>query len=397
MAVRIKSKRQVEALCQLAKDAIYRDNETPTLYLRVRVTGSAQWTQIVHIEGKRVERGLGGFPLVSIDEARDVALGNRRALRRGENPFAQRDTMRHQLADTVTSPAFRDAVEAVLENQRSGWRDPKTEAQWRSSLQEYARPLHRMRVDAIEKADVLGCLEPVWKVKPETANRVKQRISAVMDWAIAKGYRQDNPVAAVEAVLPKARRHRAHHAALPFAEVPAAIAAFRASNANPVTKMAFEFLVLTAARSGEVRFATWNEIDWEGKVWRIPGERMKAKVEHVVPLPKAARLLLKAAGKRWGMDDDGLIFRSASGRNKPIADATISKTVRQCGIQAVPHGFRSSFRDWAGENGYPRDIAEAALAHQVKNAVEAAYHRTNYLDQRRKMMAKWAKFCLPKD
>ena len=396
MAVRIKSKRQVEALCQLAKDAIYRDNETPTLYLRVRETGSAQWLQIVHIEGKRVERGLGGWPVVTIDEAREVALGNRRALRRGENPFVEsaHQARRKVAAELSKAPTFAEALEAVLAMHRGAWKNPKSEAQWRASLRDYAMPtLGSKRVDAIQTPDVLRCLEPIWNEKRETANRVKQRISAVMKWAVGKQYRADNPVAGVDDVLPKARNGRKHHDALPYCEVPAAIATVRNTKAHTATKMAFEFLVLTAARSGEVREATWDEIDWEGKAWNIPAGRMKAKVEHAVPLSKAARRILKAAAKLYG--NDGLIFPSP--RRKPLSDATMSKLLRENGIKAVPHGFRTSFRNWAGEQGWQRDLAEAALAHTVRNQVEAAYHRTDYLEQRRSMMAKWAEFCLPKD
>lgn len=389
MAVRIKSKRQVDALCQLAKDAIYRDNETPTLYLRVRDTGSAQWTQIVHIEGKRMERGLGGWPVVTIEEAREVALDNRRALRRGENPFEKR-----QQAEVSNAPTFAEAVDAVIAIQRGAWRNDKSEAQWRASLRDYAMPkLGRMAVDAIQSADVLACLKPIWDAKRETASRVKQRISAVMDWAIAEGYRADNPVAAVGAVLPTKRNARKHHEALPYAKVPDAIATVRDSKAHKATKLAFEFLVLTAARSGEVREADWDEIDIKAGLWRIPAGRMKAKIEHTVPLSDLACGVLLKAMKRYG--DKGLIFPSP--RRKPLSDSTISKLIRENGIKAVPHGFRSSFRDWAGEHGWQRDLAEAALSHTIKNAVEAAYHRTDYLEQRREMMEQWAKFCLPKD
>ena len=389
MAVRIKSKRQVDALCQLAKDAIYRDSETPTLYLRVRVTGSAQWTQIVHIEGKRVERGLGGFPLVSIEEARDAAFANRRALRRGENPFEKR----HQAE--LQAPTFADALEAVLAIQRGAWRNPKTEADWRNTLRRYAMPtLGSMAVDAIQRADVVDVLRPIWTAKPAAAKQVKRRISAVMDWAINEEYRKDNPVATVAASLPKAGKvDSKHHEALPFAEVPAAIATIRQCNANPAAKMAFEFLVLTAARSGEVREATWDEIDFDKDLWRIPAGRMKAKVEHSVPLSVASVDVLLKADKRYG--GEGLIFPAATG--KPLYDYQISNMVSANGIKAVPHGFRSSFRDWAAEHDWQDDIAEVALAHKDDNAVKAAYKRTRYLDKRREMMAQWAKFCLPED
>ena len=395
MAMQVRSDKQIRGL---ATPGIFKVADMPTLYVKVRYAGSSRgsWVQKVTIEGKRVERGLGGVHTIPMREAKRLAQENLVAINRGENPFARRDQARREVAIEVasTAPTFAAAVEAVIAIQRGAWKNPKSEAQWRSSLEAYAMPkLGRMAVDAIQTPDVLDVLKPIWDVKRETASRVKQRISAVMQWAIAERHRQDNPVAAVEAVLPKARNGRKHHDALPYCQVADAVATVRESNAHLGTKLAFEFLVLTAARSGEVREAVWDEVDLDEGLWTVPAERMKAKVEHVVPLPKAARRILKAAAKRYG--NDGLIFPSP--RGKALSDATVGKLLRENGVKAVPHGFRSSFRDWAGENGYPRDIAEAALAHTIKNAVEAAYHRTHYLEQRRKMMAKWAKFCLPKD
>ena len=375
---------------RIATPGIYGDGNT--LFLKVRDDGnggrgSAQWVQILKINGKRYERGLGGYPIVALEEARQVAFDNRRKAKHGENPF-------EKVAPAVAklAPTFKDAMEAVIAIQRGDWSNGKSEKQWRASLNAYAMPkLGRKRVDAIQTPDVLACLQPIWNTKRETASRVKQRISAIMDWAIAQGHRQDNPVAPVDAVLPKARNGKAHLKALPYAQVPDAIAAVRDSNAHLATKLAFEFLVLTAARSGEVRMATWDEIDWDSDVWRIPAERMKAKVEHVVPLPEQAYDVLMQARDEYG--NSGLIFPSPS--RKALSDNTVSKLLRENGVDGVPHGFRSSFRDWAAENGWERDIAESALAHTIKNAVEAAYHRTSYLEKRRRMMADWAKFCLP--
>ena len=375
---------------RIATPGIYGDGNT--LFLKVRDDGnggrgSAQWVQILKINGKRYERGLGGYPIVTLEEARQVAFDNRRKAKHGENPFEKPAP-----AVATLAPTFKDAMEAVIAIQRGDWTNGKSEKQWRASLRDYAMPkLGRKRVDAIQTPDVLACLQPIWNTKRETANRVKQRISAIMDWAIAKGHRQDNPVAAVDAVLPKARNGRKHYRALPYSAVPSAIAAVRNSKAHPATKLAFEFLVLTAARSGEVRMATWDEIDKVRDLWTIPAGRMKANAEHVVPLPEQAMEVLHQSAKRYGIS--GLLFPSIT--RKALSDATISKLLRENGINAVPHGFRSSFRDWAGENGWERDIAEAALAHTVRNAVEAAYHRTSYLKQRKAMMEQWAKFCLP--
>ena len=366
-----------------------------TLYLRVQESGSRQWVQIIQTGGRRVERGLGGYPLVSLQEARELAFENRRALRRGENPFAKR----HPLAAAISNgavpasnaPTFAEALEAVLELQRPHWRNGKTEKQWRASLEAYAMPtIGKMPVDAVTSADVMAVLEPIWNAKRETAQRVKQRIQAVMAWAVGKGHRKDNPVAGVDAILPKARAPRKHHRALPYAEVPAAIAAVRKGDAKPGTIRAFAFLVLTAARSGEVRFANWSEIDWDAKTWTVPAERMKAKKAHVVPLSKTALGILEFAAREHG--EDGLIFPSRQG--KPLSDGGFADMLKAAGVDAVPHGFRSSFADWAAESGVAREVKEAALAHTLKNAVEGSYTRTTYVEERREVMRAWAKHCM---
>ena len=249
-----------------------------------------------------------------------------------------------------------------------------------------------MPVDAIAQADVLSVLKPIWNGKRETAGRVKQRISAVMQWAIAQGHRADNPVDAVSAALPRHRQAAEHHRALPFAQVSNALQAVRESKAALAVKLAFEFLVLTAARSGEVRGATWAEINLRDGVWEIPAERMKAGAAHAVPLSEAALDVLEQAAQAFG--NAGLIFPSSKA-GRELTDNALSRTLRTLGVQAVPHGFRSSFRDWCAESGFERDIAEAALAHSVRNAVEAAYRRTDFLAKRADMMQRWADFVRP--
>ena len=384
------TKRRIDGI---DKPGIYGDGNT--LYLRVRDDGeggcaSAQWFQIINMEGKRTERGLGGYPLVGLEEARQVAFDNRRAVRRGENPWADKDAAKVVPA----APTFEEALEAVIAIQRDGWKREgrgNTEAQWRASMRDYALPkLGRMRVDAIQTPDVLGCLERIWHVKRDTAGRVKQRIHAVMQWAIAKGHRQDNPVAAVDAVLPRNGKTTKHHAALPYAQVPATLRKVHDGKTHVGTVLAFEFQVLTAARSGEVRQATWAEIDLEAETWNVPAEHMKGGKAHVVPLSQAAVRVLKEAESEFG--DDGIIFPSP--RGQMLGVNAIGKMLNANDVAAVPHGFRSSFRDWAAEHGWQRDIAEAALAHTVPNAVEAAYRRTKFLDKRRKMMEQWGEHCM---
>ena len=234
---------------------------------------------------------------------------------------------------------------------------------------------------------MLEILNPIWHHKPETARRLRQRINAVMEWAVVMEYRTDNPCDRVGATLGRQRDVVRHMAALPHAEVAEALATVRASRATTAAKLAFEFLVLTAARSGEVRLAEWTEIDSDAAVWTVPAERTKANREHQVPLSPRAIEIIGAA--RALADDTSLVFPSR--RGKPLSDMTLSKLLKEQGIPAVPHGFRSSFRDWAAEEtNHPREVAEAALAHQVKDKVEAAYARSTLFERRRRLMNDWS-------
>ena len=245
-------------------------------------------------------------------------------------------------------PTFAEAAARVIELRRPTWSNAKHAAQWRSTLQTYAFPLIGNKVvDAITAADVLEALTPIWTSKPETASRVRQRMETVMDWAVAQGYRLDNPAGrSLLKVLPKTQRLKEHHRALPYAQVPGAVARVRESTADAPTKLAFEFLVLTAGRSGEVRAAEWGEIDWEADTWEIPAVRMKARRPHRVPLSGRALEILREAS-RFG-DGRGLVFPAArSGRAE--SPMTFTALLRRLGIPAVPHGFRSSFRDWVIE------------------------------------------------
>lgn len=348
----------------------------------MRPTGSKQFVQIVRIDGRRYERGLGGCQFTALDEARETAFETYRRVRHGENPFVG-------AGRAAATPTFEDAMEAVIAIQSENWRGAKTEAQWRSSLREYAAAIMPQTVDAVRTPDVLAILEPIWSAKRNTARSVKQRIHAVMQWAVAKGHRQDNPVDAVDAVLPRNGKGVKPHAALPWAEVPAVLRKVDESDAHLATKLAFKFLVLTAARSGEVCQATWDEVD-DG-LWVVPKEHMKAGKEHVVPLSKAALRVLDEASDEYG--EDGLVFPSK--RGGMLYDGAFTRDLlrKQLGIEATTHGFRSSFRNWAAEHGWEHDVAEAALAHSVGSATELAYKRTDYLDKRRKMMKAWAKFC----
>ena len=354
------------------------------LFLKVEPGGTRRWVQRIVVHGRRRDIGLGGFPLVTLAEARQQAFANRKLARAGGDPIA----LRRQ----GHVPTFADAAEKVITFHAGNWRDGgKSAQQWRASLRDYAMPrLGRLQVSAVTSADVMAVLLPIWHDKRETARRVRQRIGAVMKWAVAQGYRQDNPAGeAIGAALPRNGHVRKHMAALPHADVSDALARVQVSAAGASTKLAFEFLVLTAARSGEVRLATWDEIDLAAAVWTVPAERMKAKREHRVPLCDRAVEILHEA--RDFSDGNPLVFPSP--RGKALSDMTLSKLVREQGIAAVPHGFRSSFRDWAAEEtNHPREVVEAALAHVIQNKVEAAYARSDLFERRRRLMDEWAAY-----
>ena len=361
------------------------------LMLAVKPAHSKSWVQRIVVQGKRRNAGLGGYPLVTLAEARDAAFANRRIARRGGNPFEG-----HR---KPVVPTFAQAASKVVAAQAGAWKDTgRSRHQWESSLAKYAFPtLGDMSLAAIATSDVMTVLTPIWSSKRVTASRVRLRISAVMKWGIAHGYRTDDPAgAAVLQALPKGvGTARRHHLALPYAEVGGAVRRVRESGGWLGTKLAFEFLVLTAARSGEVRGARWPEID--GDSWTIPAERMKAKVEHRVPLsPRAQAIIAEARDIPRTAAARQLVFPGLRGR--ALADATISKLLREIGIGAVPHGFRSSFRDWAAEcTDTPHAVMEAALAHTIKNRSEAAYARSDLLAKRRELMDAWADYVVKAD
>ena len=340
------------------------------------------WAQRISVDGRQRNLGLGSWPHVSLAEAREKCALNLAARRRGELVTGRKRTV----------PTFEEAVEKVIAVHRAGWKDGgRQEKLWRASLRDHAmpklggRPVHR-----INTADVMAVLLPIWNEKRVTARRVRQRIGAVMRWAVAQGYREDNPAGeAIGAALPKNGFRPQHHRALPYAEVGDAIERVRGSGAYPATVLAFECLVLTACRSGEVRGALWKEMDLEAREWRIPAERMKTHREHRVPLSGRALAVLREAQRL--ADGSELVFPSARGR--PLSEMAISKLVRDLRIAAVPHGFRSSFRDWAAEcSDAPREVCELALAHVNTNSIEAAYRRTDLFDRRRVLMEQWAAF-----
>ena len=344
---------------------------------------SKSWSQSVRLSGKPTSIGLGRYPVVTLAMARDRALDNARAIAEGRDP-------RRRSACTV--PTFAEACEAVIAIHAGNWKPgSRTEEGWRATLRDYALPrLGAMPVDKIAGADVMAVLLPIWFTKRDTARSVRQRIGAVMKWAVAQGHRPDNPAGdALSAALPNNAAPRRHQRALPHAEVGAALARVRESGAFAGTVLALEFLVLTAARSGEVRNARWEEFDLEGAVWTIPAGRMKAKREHRVPLsPRALAVLDEARRLPPGA---GTVFPTPTGRTQP--HPYMARLLHELEIDAVPHGFRSSFRDWAAEcTDAPREVCELALAHVNRDRVEAAYRRSDLFERRRILMNDWAAY-----
>ncbi len=354
------------------------------LQLRINPTGSRSWVQRVTIRGHRREIGLGGWPLVSLEEARERARSNRKVARSGGDP-------RFVPASTIV---FEDAFEQVLAFLQPGWRNgSKSAGQWRQSIRTYAYPtLRGMPVDTIRPADVVCVLAPIWHSKEETARRVRQRIHRVLQWSRAHGYASGpNPVDAAVAALPPHHGTGRHFPAVPHGEVRDALGQVFRSGATRETKLSFGFLVMTAARGGEVRRADWDEIDLAGRTWVIPGNRTKTGREHRVPLSSGAMQLIAPVERKTG-----LVFPGSTGLT--LSDSTHSKLMRALGMPGVPHGFRSSFRDWAAEIAIaPRELAELSLGHICYGNVEASYARSDLLNRRRPLMEEWSDYVIPKE
>lgn len=362
------------------------------LSLVIGADGRRAWVLRVQAGGKRRDFGLGSAADVSLAEAREAAGKVRQQVREGLDPVAEK-----RKAPPPSTPTFRETALQVHKEHLPSWKNAKHGAQWLATLESYAFPdLGDKPVDQITGPMVRDVLANIWLTIPETARRVRQRIGAVLDWAHAKGYRPaEAPMRSVNKGLPKQPKEKEHFAALPWQDAPGFLARLRETGrAGPVVKLLFEFLVLTAVRSGEARGAKWSEIDLEAKLWTIPKARMKAGKAHAVPLSgRALAVLAEAATLRTDDVADGLVFEGAK-RGRPVSDMTLTMVLRRMGAGCTAHGFRSSFRDWAAEaTNTPREVAEAALAHAVENRVEAAYRRSDLLEKRRALMEAWASFC----
>jgi integrase len=289
-------------------------------------------------------------------------------------------------------PTFKEATKKVVALHRKTWRNEKHEAQWLRTLEVYAWPaLGDIRVSEITGPMVRNVLAEIWLSKPETARRVRQRIGAVLDWAYASGYRDaEAPMRSISKGLPRQQKQEGHFAAMPYAELFAFMKRLR--ERESFSRLGLQFAILTAARSGEVRMAVWDEIDFNSRLWTIPPERMKAKREHVVPLSDPALAILRRC-KELRSKDEPLIF-PGSRPKQPMSDMTLTKLMRELKVPFTVHGFRSSFRDWVSEETEVQgEVAEAALAHMVGDKTEAAYRRGNLLEKRRGLMADWGRFC----
>ena len=357
------------------------------LYLVVRANGSKAWVQRITIDGDRTDLGLGGYPDLPLALARKKSVELRTAVAEGRDPRAERRQ--------PNLPTFRDAAEQYISDNAARWKNPKEAVNWRGCLDTYAYPVFgNTRIDRISRADVLAALKPVWTSKPSIARKLRQRVRVVFAAAMAHGHIDLNPAGEViDAALPKTPAVKAHFRALPYQDVPDTLEKIEASTASLASRLCFRFLVLTAARSGEARGARWSEIDLDAPTWIIPASRMKAGVEHRVPLSDAA---LEALRRAKALDDNsGLVFPSPMKSGSPLSDMTLTKLLRDNGLAetATVHGFRTSFRTWAMEcTETPWAVGEAALAHTLGNSTEQAYARSDLFERRRALMEAWCNF-----
>lgn len=375
------------------REGLHAVGGVPGLYLQVR--GAARsWILRAVIGGKRRDVGLGGYPGVTLAGAREKARQARQTIETGVDPVLAKEAARNALKSAqAASVSFSEAAQRFIDAKSAEWRNGKHRNQWVATLETYAYPvIGDLRVEDVGQQHVLQVLEPIWATKTETASRLRGRIESVLDWASARGFRNgDNPArwrGHLDKLLARPRKVSAlrHHPALPIDELPGFIVDLR--QREGIAARALEFAALTAARSGEVRGAMWAEIDLEGALWTVPGERMKSGREHRVPLSPAALKLLRDLPRI-----EGTVYVFPSTRGGPLSDMSLTAVMRRMGVAAVPHGLRSTFRDWAAERTtYPSEMAEMALAHVIQSKVEAAYRRGDLLIKRQQMMAAWAAF-----
>ncbi len=382
----IKHKLLTDRTIRTAGPGTYSDGNGLTL--RVGKGGRRSWVLRYTYDGRPANVGLGSYPSVGLKEARAKAADRKAEIAEGQRPTGAR-TIAGSVRVTPRKPTFRDVAEQVIELRRPTWSNDRHAKQWTESLTNHAFPvIGDAEIGNISSGDLLRVLTPIWNDLPETATRVKQRAEVVFDYAIALGLRQDNPMSAVAKALPRRPRIKQHHPALPYSEVPAAIKKVKECTADALVRLAFEFMVLTVARAGEVRGMMWGEICWD--TWTVPAERMKMRRCHRVPLAGRALDILEEA--RTHTDGKGPVFPAKRSGNA-LSNMAFAMLLRRLEIGAVPHGFRSSFKDWTlAETSAPWAVSEAALAHNLGNSMEAAYARTDLFDRRRSLMGEWAAF-----
>lgn len=358
-------------------------------------TVARSWVLRVTVAGKRRDMGLGGYPDVTLAGAREKARKMREMVDSGQDPILERRIAKSKLAaELAKSITFQRAAEGFLKDKSPEWKNAKHAAQWSATLEQYAYPvIGKMQVRDIELAHILSILRPIWTTKTETASRLRGRIDNVLDWATVHGYRTGPSPARWKGHLDKllAKPSKAakagHHAAVVYQRVGEFITDLR--QRDGMSARALEFTILTAARSGEVRGATWAEFDLKSGIWTVPAGRMKAGKEHRIPLSARALALLASLPK---LDKGELVFWSPRGGK--LSDMSLTAVMRRMGMSETVHGFRSTFRDWAGETtGYPREVIEHALAHQLRDKAEAAYARGTLFEKRRRLMEDWAEYC----
>jgi integrase len=384
-----------------AADGLVSDGGVPGLYFKASSPGQGKWVfRFVSPDTKkRRDMGVGTYPDVTIARAREAARIHRDALAQGRDPLEEKRVNERGAQVTAAELTFEEATRQVHKELARGFKNSKHAAQWLTSMESYVLPaLGSRKVSTLRAADLADSLGGIWLSKPETAARVKQRCAYVMDWCVARDMIPASPVSAVTKLLarqPGKSERVQHQPAVPWRVVPSVVDKLCNVDRPSPARRVLEMLVLTGCRSGEVRGMRWSEIDFENKVWTIPACRMKAKQQHRVPLCERAITILTQA-KALQLHHE-LVFPSA--RGTPLSDMALTKLLRDHKVAssdpnrvATAHGFRSSFRDWASEHGYNRDLAEKALAHTIKNRVEAAYHRTDLLEQRRPMMEAWGTF-----
>ncbi len=358
------------------------------LYLSISPSGAASWVFMWKTAGRRREMGLGPLRDVPLLKAREKAANARQLVLEGRDPLTAREAQQSQAT-------FGEAADALIESMSPSWRNEKHRAQWTMTLTSYCQQIRSKPVAEITTDDVLAVLEPLWRSKPETASRLRGRIERVLSFAKARGMRSgENPAqwrGHLDAILPRRPMlTRGHHKALPFREVPAFMQRLR--EMEGVAPRALEFAILTAARSGEVFGLVWSELSLDERLWVVPGPRMKGGREHRVPLTGRTVKILQQL-KRLRAEESQLVFPGGK-RGRPLSETSLEAVVKRMEVDATPHGFRSSFRDWAGDaTAFPREVAEAALAHIVGDKAERAYRRGDALEKRRKLMEEWQKFC----